>query len=109
MRFHQAALASAFLLAAASTASAQDVEATFSIKPSSTSVPCELTNASLTAITGAMTPEKIASLTGCPGHKVSTFEMLGQKTETYEFMDGRNRLQVTVQNNKILSRSLRRI
>lgn len=107
MRYCHAAIAGAFALTLG-TAAAQDVEATFSIKPSGTDVPCQLSSRTIDAITGSVTPDKIAALTGCPGRKISSFELLGNVTDTYEFVDGRNRLQVTFQNNKVLSRTLRR-
>ena len=51
----------------------------------------------------------IAGLFGCTAKKLSSFELLGQKTEVFEFMDGQRRLQVTVRNNKVVSRTFRNL
>ena len=63
----------------------------------------------IAALDTSVSVADISSLFGCTAKKLSSFELLGQKTEVYEFIDGQRRLQVTVRNNKVVSRTFRNL
>jgi hypothetical protein len=88
----------------AGIALAQDVTTTNAIRPAGP--PCELSPKLAETVTGVFKADKIG---GCTARKIGSFEMLGQVTETYEYGDGRHRLQVTVRNGKVVSTTLRGI
>jgi hypothetical protein len=97
----------AVLLAGGTLVQAQDVTTTNSIRPGNP-LGCKLDAAQLAKVQ-AMSVDDVAKLTGCQPRKVSSFEWLGQTTDIYEFQDGSNRLQMTLQNNKTLSRTFRKL
>lgn len=45
--------------------------------------------------------EAVAKQMGCPGKKISSFEMLGSTTEMFWFDEGERRLQVTFRNGHV--------
>lgn len=100
-------IAGVFLLAVVSPASAQEVNTTQSIPRGPTE--CFLEQNRVNALDTAASVADIASLFGCTAKRLSSFELLGQKTEVFEFIDGQRRLQVTVRNNKVVSRTFRNL
>jgi hypothetical protein len=90
-----------------SPAFAQEVSTTNSIPRGPSE--CLLEQNRVAALDTSASVADIASLFGCTAKKLSTFELLGQKTEVFEFIDGQRRLQVTVRNNKVVSRTFRNL
>ena len=86
---------------------AQEVNATNAIPRGPTE--CMLEQNRVNALDTAASVADIASLFGCTAKRLSSFELLGQKTEVFEFIDGQRRLQVTVRNNKVVSRTFRNL
>lgn len=100
-------IASLLMLGAVSPALAQEVVSTNAIPRGPTE--CLLEQNRIAALDTSVSVADISSLFGCTAKKLSSFELLGQKTEVYEFIDGQRRLQVTVRNNKVVSRTFRNL
>ncbi len=96
-------ITSIFLLWVVSPAFAQEVVTTNAIPRGPTE--CLLEQNRVAALDTSASVADIATLFGCTAKKLSSFELLGQKTEVFEFIDGQRRLQVTVRNNKVVSRT----
>jgi hypothetical protein len=100
--------AAASPLAAQQAAPPQDVTVTNSIRPVDP-LPCQLDAEKLAKAASNLSVSDVTKLTGCQARKLSTFEMLGQTTEVFEFRDGVNRLQITLRNNKVVSQTFRKL
>ena len=101
-------LAAVAWVAAILPAAAQDVTVTNAIKPSDPLF-CKFDQGRVQQVEQSTSIAEVRSMLGCTGRQVSSFDLLGQKTEIFEFTDTRQRLQVTVRNNKIVSRTFRNL
>ncbi|MFO1148520.1 MAG: hypothetical protein U1E62_09085 [Alsobacter sp.] len=95
-------------VAAQQSAPAQDVTVTNAIRPADP-LPCRLDADKISKVGANLSVADVTKLTGCTAQKVSSFEMLGQTTEIFEFRDSVNRLQLTLRNNKLVSQTFRKL
>jgi hypothetical protein len=95
-------------LAAQQATPPQDVTITNAIRPADP-LPCQLDPDKIASAASDLTVAGVTKLTGCEARKLSSFEMLGQTTEVFEFRDGVNRLQVTMRNSKVVSHTFRKL
>jgi hypothetical protein len=86
----------------------QDVTVTNAIRPTDP-IPCVLDAEKLSKAASNLSVADFTKLTGCQARKLSSFDMLGQTTEVFEFRDGVSRLQVTLRNNKVVSQTFRKL
>jgi hypothetical protein len=100
--------AAALPLAAQQASPPQDVTVTNAIRPADP-LPCQLDADKLAKTAANLSVADVTKLTGCQARKLSSFEMLGQTTEVFEFRDGVNRLQITMRNNKLVSQTFRKL
>lgn len=93
MRSSVIALTKAFLLLSVAGTSA------FAQAGGTCSIPAQAAD----GLSKGFTYERSAETIGCAGRKLSSFAMLGRTTEVFEFQDGRQRVQVTFQDGKLIS------
>ena len=67
------------------------------------SQPCSISAQAADGLTRGVSYERSVETIGCPGRKLSSFTMLGRTTEVFEFRDARQRVQVTLQDGKLIS------
>lgn len=85
-----------------------DVDVTNAIPPGSNAA-CALSGLTADAASTIASPEELRKATGCDVRKVSSFQMLGSTTEIFEVQDGQRRLQITLRDRKVVSRTFRNL
>lgn len=68
------------------------------MSPAAGQTGCKLSDQAVAAAGKGAKYDAFVRATGCEGKRISSFEMLGAKTELYWFEDGDKRLQVTFRN-----------
>ncbi|MCP8940430.1 hypothetical protein NK718_18040 [Alsobacter sp. SYSU M60028] len=73
------------------------------LSPAAAQAGCTLSDKAVAAAGKGAKYDAFVRATGCQGKRISSFEMLGGKTEVYWFEDGDKRLQVTFRNGALQS------